>query len=84
MNYGRNNTSARRKKIQSRVMAKRKKARLHSLRVFLLVCLVLGIIVLGAGGILFVKIINDTPRITSDDLNHLHIQPLFMRMTVRP
>lgn len=68
MNYGRNNTSARRKKIQSRVMAKRKKARLHSLRVFLLVCLVLGIIVLGAGGILFVKIINDTPRITSDDL----------------
>ena len=68
MNYGRNNTSARRKKIQSRVLAKRKKARLHSLRVFLLVCLVLGIIVLGGGGILFVKIINDTPRITSDDL----------------
>ena len=68
MNYGRNNTSKRRKKIDSRVAMRRKKARLRSFRVFLLVCLVLGIIVLGGVGILFKKIIDDTPRITANDL----------------
>ncbi len=68
MNYGRNNTSQRRKKMQSRVSLKKKKARLRSFRIFLLVCLVLGIIVLGGVGILFKKIIDDTPRITANDL----------------
>lgn len=68
MNYGRNNTSSRRRKIQSRVSAKKKKRRLRSFRVFLLVCLILGIIVLGGVGILFKKIIDDTPRITANDL----------------
>ena len=68
MNYGRSNTSKRRKKIQSRVSMKKKKIRLRSFRVFLLVCLVLGIIVLGGVGILFKKIIDDTPQITANDL----------------
>lgn len=68
MNYGRNNTSKRRKKIQSRVSMKKKKVRLRSFRVFLLICLVLGIIVLGGVGILFKKIIDDTPQITANDL----------------
>ena len=68
MNYGRNNTSKRRKKIQSRVSMKKKKVRLRSFRVFLLVCLVLGILVLGGVGILFKKIIDDTPQITANDL----------------
>lgn len=68
MNYGRNNTSNRRKKIQSRVSMKKKKVRLRSLRVLLLVCLVLGIIILGGVGILFKKIIDDTPQITANDL----------------
>ena len=68
MNYGRNNTSKRRKKIQSRVSMKKKKIRLRSFRVFLLVCLVLGILVLAGVGILFKKIIDDTPQITSNDL----------------
>ena len=68
MNYGRNNTSKRRKKIQSRVSMKKKKVRLRSFRVFLLVCLVLGILVLAGVGILFKKIIDDTPQITANDL----------------
>ena len=68
MNYGRNNTSKRRKKIQSRVSMKKKKVRLRSFRVFLLICLVLGIIILGGVGILFKKIIDDTPQITANDL----------------
>lgn len=68
MNYGRNNTSNRRRKIQTRVSAKKKKVRLRSFRVFLLICLVLGIIVLGGVGILFKKIIDDTPQITANDL----------------
>ena len=68
MNYGRNNTSKRRKKIQSRVSMKKQKIRLRSFRVFLLVCLVLGILVLAGVGILFKKIIDDTPQITANDL----------------
>lgn len=68
MNYGRNNTSNRRRKIQTRVSAKKKKVRLRSFRVFLLICLVLGIIILGGVGILFKKIIDDTPQITANDL----------------
>lgn len=68
MNYGRNNTSKRRKKIQSRVSMKKKKVRLRTFRVFLLVCLVLGILVLAGVGILFKKIIDDTPQITANDL----------------
>lgn len=68
MNYGRNNTSNRRRKIQSRVSMKKKKVRLRSFRVFLLVCLILGILVMAGVGILFKKIIDDTPQITSNDL----------------
>lgn len=68
MNYGRNNTSNRRRKIQSRVSAKKKKLRLRSFRVFLLVCLVLGILVLAGVGILFKNILDDTPQITANDL----------------
>lgn len=68
MNYGRSNTSNRRRKIQSRVSAKKKKTRLRSFRVFLLVCLVFAIIVLGGVGFLFKKIIDDTPQITASDL----------------
>lgn len=68
MNYGRNNTSNRRRKIQSRVSMKKKKVRLRSFRVFLLVCLILGILIMAGVGILFKKIIDDTPQITSNDL----------------
>ena len=68
MNYGRNNTSKRRKKIQSRVSMKKKKVRLRTFRVFLLICLVLGIIVMAGVGILFKKIIDGTPKITANDL----------------
>jgi len=68
MNYGRNNTSDRRRKIQSRVSMKKKKVRLRSFRLFLLICLVLGILILGGVGFLFKKIIDDTPQITANDL----------------
>lgn len=68
MNYGRNHTSKRRRKIQSRVAAKKKKVRLHGFKVFLLICLILGILVLSGVGILFKTIIDDTPQITANDL----------------
>jgi len=68
MNYGRSNTSDRRRKIQSRVSMKKKKVRLRSFRVFLLVCMILGILAMAGAGILFKKIIDDTPQITANDL----------------
>ncbi len=68
MDYGRTNTSKRRRKIESRVSTKKKKIRLRTLRVFLLVCLVLGILGLAGGGLIFKNIIDDTPQITANDL----------------
>ncbi len=69
MNYGRNNTSQRRLSLQSR--APKKKRRKIGLRVFkvsLLVFLGISIIGLVTGGVIFKKIIDDTPEITADTL----------------
>jgi len=68
MNYGRSNTSNRRKAIQTRVHTKKKKVKFRKLKIFLLVCLSLGILCLSAAGILFKKIIDKTPKITANDL----------------
>lgn len=68
MNYGRKNTSKRRAKLQSRTSKKRKKMGMRSLKVILLILLGIGIFGLAAGGLLFKKIIDDTPQITEDSI----------------
>lgn len=68
MNYGKKNTSRRRMKLQSKSAMKRKRMGIRFFKVFLLVCLGLGILGLIGGGILFKKIIDDTPQITAEDL----------------
>lgn len=68
MNYGRKNTSKRRAKLQSRSSKKRKRVGMRSLKVVLLVILSIGIVGLAAVGILFKKIIDDTPQITADSI----------------
>lgn len=68
MNYGRKNTSKRRANLQSRTSKKRKKMGMRSLKVILLILLGIGIFGLAAGGLLFKKIIDDTPQITADSI----------------
>lgn len=68
MNYGRKNTSKRRAKLQSHTSKKRKKTGMRTLKVLLLIILGIGIVGLAAGGILFKKIIDDTPQITADSI----------------
>ena len=71
MDYGRNNTSWRRKALHGRTPKKKKKTifQLPAFsKVWLLVVLGIGILGLATAGLLFVNIINDTPQITADDL----------------
>ena len=68
MNYGRKNTSRQRAKLQSRMSKKRKKAGMRWLKVLLLIFLGAGILGLAGGGLLFKKIIDDTPQITEDSI----------------
>ena len=68
MNYGRKNTSKRRSKLQSRTSKKRRKTGMRTLKILLLIFLGIGIVGLAAGGILFKKIIDDTPQITADSI----------------
>ena len=68
MNYGRKNTSKQRAKLQSRMSKKRKKAGMRWLKVLLLIFLGVGILALAGGGLLFKKIIDDTPQITEDSI----------------
>lgn len=68
MNYGRKNTSKRRSSLQSRTSKKRKKTGMRTLKVLLLIILGIGIVGLAAGGLLFKKIIDDTPQITANSI----------------
>ena len=68
MNYGRKNTSKRQEQIQSNAAMKRKRIRVRLFKSFLIFCLALGILGLLAGGILFKRIIDETPQITADDI----------------
>ncbi len=68
MNYGRKNISKQRSKLQSRMSKKRKKAGMRWLKVLLLIFLGAGILGLAGGGLLFKKIIDDTPQITEDSI----------------
>lgn len=68
MNYGKKNTSMRRANIQSKAALKRKRTRVRLFKACLIGILGLGILGLVGGGLLFKKIIDDTPQITADDL----------------
>ena len=68
MNYGRKNTSWRRRALQARSNKKKQKLVLHPSKIWLPVLLGIGILGLVGGGLLFMKIIGDTPKITADDL----------------
>lgn len=68
MNYGRKNTTKRRSALQTRSSKKRKRTNFRWLKVLFLILLGVGIIGLAGGGLLFKKIIDDTPKITEDSI----------------
>lgn len=68
MNYGRKNTTKRRSALQARSSKKRKRTNFRWLKVLFLILLGVGIIGLAGGGLLFKKIIDDTPKITEDSI----------------
>lgn len=68
MNYGRKNTSKRRKSIQSKAAMKKKRMGVRLFKSFLIIFLIIGILGVAAGAILFKKIIEDTPQITAEDI----------------
>lgn len=68
MNYGRKNASKRRGKISSKAARRKKQMMVRFFKVFLIICLVIGVVGIITGGILFKKIIDDTPHITAEDI----------------
>lgn len=68
MNYGRKNTTKRRSALQARSSRKRKRTSMRWFKVLLLIFLGIGIIALAGGGLLFKKILDDTPKITADSI----------------
>ena len=68
MNYGRKCTSRRHKKVQSKTVMKQNGKDVRIFKYWLMACLALGIIGIIGGGILFMKIINDTPKISADSI----------------
>lgn len=68
MNYGKKSAEAQRKKISSGKARKRKRAAVRFFKVCLILCITLCVLGAFAGGILFKKIIDDTPHITVDDI----------------
>ena len=68
MNYGRNNTSRRRLKIQAKAAKRRRKPERSTYKTVLLVLLGIGILGLLGGGLLFKTIIDRAPKITDDSL----------------
>jgi len=68
MNYGRQQASKKREKITSKKTMKKKRAGVRFFKAFLLMCLIA--IILGVIGVcaLFKKIIDDTPKISADDI----------------
>ena len=68
MNYGKQQASKKREKITSKKTMKKKRMGVRFFKAFLLMCLIaimLGVIGVGA---LFKKIIDDTPKISADDI----------------
>lgn len=68
MNYGRKNASKHRGKISSKAAKRRKRMFVRFFKAFLIVCLLVGVIGIIAGGLLFKKIIDNAPDITAEDI----------------
>lgn len=68
MNYGKKSTSSQRSNIHSKAAMKKKRRGVRLFKAFLIIILLIGVIGVAAGGILFKKIIDDTPQITADDI----------------
>ena len=68
MNYGRKNAKTQREKVSSKSAMKKKRAGVRLFKSFLIICFILCVLAAGAVGLLFKKIIDDTPLITADDL----------------
>lgn len=68
MNYGRKNTSKRHMKVQSKAAMKKNKRGVRIFKICLLACLALGVLGIITGGLLFKKIIDDTPKISADSI----------------
>ena len=68
MNYGRNNASKRRGKISSKAAKRKKQMMVRFFKAFLIICLLIGIVGIITVGLLFKKIIDDTPNITAEDI----------------
>ena len=68
MNYGRKNTLRRHMKVQSKAAMKKNRRRVRILKGILISCLALVASGIAGGGILFKKIIDDTPKISADSI----------------
>lgn len=68
MNYGRKNASKKQRKLSSKAARKKKRMGVRFFKAFLIICLIIGVLGIIAGGILFKKIIDETPQITVDDI----------------
>lgn len=68
MNYGRKNASKRREKISSKAARRKKQMMVRFFKAFLIICLLVGVVGIIIGGLLFKKIIDDTPNITAEDI----------------
>lgn len=68
MNYGRKNATKQRQKVSSKSAMKKKRAAVRLFKSCLIICFILCILAIGAVGVLFKKIIDDTPVITAEDL----------------
>ena len=68
MNYGRKNTSRRHMKVQSKAAMKQNRRRVRILKGILISGLALVALGIIGGGILFKKIIDDTPKISADSI----------------
>lgn len=68
MNYGRKEASKKQRKLSSKAARKKKRMGVRFFKAFLIICLIIGVLGIIAGGIVLKKIIDDTPQITVDDI----------------
>lgn len=68
MNYGRKNASKRRERISSKAVARKRRMAVRLFKSFLIVCLIACIAGVIGAGLLFKKIIDNTPDITAEDI----------------
>ena len=68
MNYGRQHASRKRERISSKKVMKKKRMGVRFFKAFLIICFIGVILGVAAVGVLFKKIIDDTPHISAEDI----------------